>query len=69
MAPRPRPRCPRRSPGAAAYDEPVLKVTGAYIPQPQPQPQPQPPPPTSDMAAGYLTVTNTGRQPDRLRSG
>ncbi|WP_175430204.1 hypothetical protein [Streptomyces hawaiiensis] len=47
----------------------MLKVTGAYIPQPQPQPQPQPPPPTSDMAAGYLTVTNTGRQPDRLRSG
>jgi copper(I)-binding protein len=44
------------SPGAAAYDEPVLKVTGAYIPQP----------PTSDMAAGYFTVTNTGRQPDRL---
>lgn len=47
---------PASSAGTAAYDEPVLKVTGAYIPQP----------PTSDMAAGYFTITNTGRQPDRL---
>jgi copper(I)-binding protein len=31
-------------------------VTGAYIPQPV----------TADMAAGYFTVTNTGRQPDEL---
>jgi copper(I)-binding protein len=44
------------SAGAAAYDEPVLNVTGAYIPQP----------PTADMAAGYLTITNTGRQPGQL---
>ncbi|WP_406175870.1 copper chaperone PCu(A)C [Streptomyces sp. NBC_00996] len=44
------------SAGAAVYDEPVLKVTGAFIRQP----------PTADMAAGYLTITNTGRQPDKL---
>lgn len=44
------------SAAAPAYDTPVLKVTGAYIRQP----------PTPDMAAGYLTVTNTGRQPDKL---
>jgi copper(I)-binding protein len=41
---------------APAYDTPVLKVTGAYIRQPV----------TADMAAGYFTITNTGRQPDRL---
>ncbi|MEU3090358.1 copper chaperone PCu(A)C [Streptomyces massasporeus] len=40
----------------AVHDEPVLKVTGAYIRQP----------PTADMAAGYLTVTDTGRQPAEL---
>ncbi|MCX5423628.1 copper chaperone PCu(A)C [Streptomyces sp. NBC_00078] len=39
-----------------AYDTPVLQVTGAYIRQPV----------TDDMAAGYFTVTNTGRQPDKL---
>ncbi|MEU9207741.1 copper chaperone PCu(A)C [Streptomyces sp. NPDC048415] len=44
------------SAAAPAYDTPVLKVTGAYVRQP----------PTADMAAGYFTVTNTGRQPDRL---
>ncbi|MFJ9536954.1 copper chaperone PCu(A)C [Streptomyces sp. NPDC101225] len=44
------------STGAVAYDEPVLKVSGAYVRQPV----------TADMAAGYLTVTNTGRQPDKL---
>lgn len=42
--------------GGAAYDEPVLKVTGAYVRQP----------PTADMAAAYLVVTNTGRLPGRL---
>ncbi|MFF7980132.1 copper chaperone PCu(A)C [Streptomyces sp. NPDC007901] len=42
--------------GAVTYDEPVLTVSGAYIRQP----------PTADMAAGYFTVTNTGRQPDKL---
>ncbi|ARP73407.1 copper chaperone PCu(A)C [Streptomyces pluripotens] len=42
--------------GSVAYDEPVLKVTGAYIRQPV----------TADMAAGYFTLTNTGRQPDKL---
>ncbi|WP_405523649.1 copper chaperone PCu(A)C [Streptomyces canus] len=44
------------STGAVAYDEPVLKVSGAFVRQPV----------TADMAAGYLTVTNTGRQPDKL---
>ncbi|WP_019062974.1 copper chaperone PCu(A)C [Streptomyces prunicolor] len=44
------------SAAAPAYDTPVLKVTGAYIRQPV----------TDDMAAGYFTVTNTGRQPDTL---
>ncbi|MFF7984075.1 copper chaperone PCu(A)C [Streptomyces sp. NPDC007901] len=48
--------CSSSSAAAPAYDTPVLKVTGAYVRQP----------PTSDMAAGYFTVTNTGRQPDRL---
>jgi copper(I)-binding protein len=38
------------------YDEPVLKVTGAYIPQPS----------TAGMAAGYFTVTNSGLQPGTL---
>ncbi|MCH0562274.1 copper chaperone PCu(A)C [Streptomyces sp. MUM 136J] len=42
--------------GPVAYDEPVLKVTGAYIRQPV----------TADMAAGYLTITNSGRMPDKL---
>ncbi len=45
-----------RAAGSAAYDEPVLKVSGAYIPQPV----------SADMAAGYFTVTNTGRQSDKL---
>ncbi|MEU6285490.1 copper chaperone PCu(A)C [Streptomyces sp. NPDC047028] len=42
--------------GAVAYDEPVLKVTDAYVRQP----------PTAGMAAAYLTVTNTGRLQGRL---
>jgi copper(I)-binding protein len=37
---------------------PQLKVTGAYIPQPV----------LSDMAAGYLTVTNTGGTDAKLTS-
>ncbi|OIK25999.1 copper chaperone PCu(A)C [Streptomyces malaysiense] len=44
------------SAGSATYDEPVLKVTGAYVRQPV----------TDDMAAGYFTITNSGRQPDKL---
>ncbi|MFR0355877.1 copper chaperone PCu(A)C [Streptomyces sediminimaris] len=48
--------CSSSSGAAPAYDTPVLKVTGAYIRQP----------PTPDMAAGYLTITDTGRQPDKL---
>jgi periplasmic copper chaperone A len=35
---------------------PHLRVSGAYVPQP----------PLADMAAGYLTVTNSGRAADRL---
>ncbi|MDT3398549.1 copper chaperone PCu(A)C [Streptomyces sp. B1866] len=35
---------------------PELSVSGAYIPQP----------PMADMAAGYLTVRNTGRAADTL---
>jgi periplasmic copper chaperone A len=35
---------------AAAHTGPELKVSGAYVPQPA----------LADMAAGYLTVTNTG---------
>ncbi|MFR9796392.1 copper chaperone PCu(A)C [Streptomyces sp. MS06] len=42
--------------GSVAYDEPVLQVTGAYIRQPV----------TTEMAAGYLTITNSGRLPDKL---
>jgi copper(I)-binding protein len=42
--------------GAVAYDEPVLKVTGAYVRQPS----------KDDTASAYLTVTNTGRLPGRL---
>jgi copper(I)-binding protein len=38
------------------YDEPVLNVTGAYIPQPS----------TTGMAAAYFTLTNTGRLPGTL---
>lgn len=48
--------CSSSSAATPAYDTPVLKVTGAYIRQPV----------TDDMAAGYFTVTNTGRQPDKL---
>nr|WP_228447623.1 copper chaperone PCu(A)C [Streptomyces paludis] len=36
---------------------PSLKVSGAYMPKP-----------VSDMAAGFLTVTNSGRSADRLTS-
>ena len=36
--------------------KPVLKVSGAYLPQP----------PMADMAAGYFTVTNTGKAADEL---
>lgn len=36
--------------------KPVLKVSGAYVPQP----------PMADMAAGYFTVTNTGKAADAL---
>ncbi len=43
---------------ASAPAGPVLKVTGAYVPQP----------PLADMAAGYFTITNTGRAPDKLTS-
>ncbi|WP_433235946.1 copper chaperone PCu(A)C [Actinomadura nitritigenes] len=39
-------------------DRPDLAVTGAYVPEP----------PMADMAAGYLTVANTGRAADRLTS-
>jgi periplasmic copper chaperone A len=35
---------------------PKLTVDGAYVPQP----------PLADMAAGYLTITNSGSEPDRL---
>ena len=38
--------------------EPDLKVSGAYIPQPL----------MEDMAGGFLTVSNTGNQADRLTS-
>jgi copper(I)-binding protein len=36
--------------------KPVLKVSGAYLPQP----------PMADMAAGYFTITNTGKAADEL---
>jgi copper(I)-binding protein len=37
-------------------DEPKLTVTGAYMPQP----------PMADMAAGYLTIVNSGGAADTL---
>jgi periplasmic copper chaperone A len=36
--------------------KPALKVSGAYLPQP----------PMADMAAGYFTITNTGKAADEL---
>lgn len=44
------------SAGSPAGGRPVLSVSGAYVPRP----------PLTDMAAGYLTVRNTGRVADRL---
>ncbi|MFC8074511.1 copper chaperone PCu(A)C [Streptomyces sp. NPDC057307] len=41
----------------ASEDKPQLKVTGAFMPQP-----------VSDMASGFLTVTNSGGAADRLTS-
>ncbi|MFD3524396.1 copper chaperone PCu(A)C [Streptomyces sp. NPDC058653] len=41
----------------ASEDEPQLKVTGAFMPQP-----------VSDMASGFLTVTNSGGAADKLTS-
>ncbi|MGW8669917.1 copper chaperone PCu(A)C [Streptomyces niveus] len=41
----------------AAEDTPQLKVTGAFMPQP-----------VSDMASGFLTVTNSGGAADKLTS-
>ncbi|WP_309052603.1 copper chaperone PCu(A)C [Streptomyces sp.] len=38
-------------------DEPRLKVSGAFIPQP-----------VSDMAGGFLTITNSGGAADKLTS-
>lgn len=44
--------------GDSGSAEPELKVSGAYIPQPL----------MEDMAGGFLTVTNSGDQADRLVS-
>jgi len=44
--------------GGHAQGTPQLHVSDAYVPQP----------PLADMAAGYLTVRNTGRGADRLTS-
>ncbi|MFF5567815.1 copper chaperone PCu(A)C [Streptomyces sp. NPDC012623] len=41
----------------ASGGSPRLKISGGYMPQP-----------VSDMAAGFLTVTNSGRSADRLTS-
>ncbi|WP_443073636.1 copper chaperone PCu(A)C [Streptomyces sp. NBC_01429] len=41
----------------ASGGTPRLKVSGGYMPKP-----------VSDMAAGFLTVTNSGRSADRLTS-
>lgn len=41
----------------ASEDRPRLKVTGAFMPQP-----------VSDMASGFLTVTNSGGAADKLTS-
>ncbi|MEV8329649.1 copper chaperone PCu(A)C [Streptomyces niveus] len=41
----------------ATEDTPQLKVTGAFMPQP-----------VSDMASGFLTVTNSGGAADKLTS-
>lgn len=46
------------SPRGARQSRPQLAVTGAYVPEP----------PMADMAAGYFTVVDTGRAPDRLTS-
>ncbi|MDL4772958.1 MULTISPECIES: copper chaperone PCu(A)C [Thermomonosporaceae] len=44
--------------GTSADDRPRLAVSGAYVPEP----------PLADMAAGYLTVANTGKAADELVS-
>ena len=41
---------------SASATRPVLRVTGAYVPQP----------PMGDMAAGYFTITNSGGTADEL---
>ncbi|MFC8829409.1 copper chaperone PCu(A)C [Streptomyces sp. NPDC057137] len=41
----------------ASEDKPQLKVSGAFMPQP-----------VSDMASGFLTVTNSGGAADKLTS-
>jgi copper(I)-binding protein len=46
------------SPGGAAQGRPQLAVSGAYVPEP----------PMADMAAGYLTIANTGTRTDQLTS-
>ncbi|SPT51391.1 copper chaperone PCu(A)C [Actinomadura madurae] len=50
------------SSGASSPDEaegrPRLSVSGAYVPEP----------PLADLAAGYLTIANTGTKADRLTS-
>ncbi|MGW7514737.1 copper chaperone PCu(A)C [Streptomyces sp. NPDC054796] len=44
--------------GCAAEAKPELKVSGAYMPQPV----------TDTMAGGFLTVTNSGDEADKLTS-
>ncbi|URM96534.1 copper chaperone PCu(A)C [Actinomadura madurae] len=46
------------SPDEAAQGRPRLSVSGAYVPEP----------PLADLAAGYLTIANTGTKADRLTS-
>ncbi len=43
--------------GCSSDSEPELKVSGAFMPQP-----------VTDMAAGFLTVHNSGGRADRLTS-
>ncbi|MEE1754294.1 copper chaperone PCu(A)C [Streptomyces sp. SP18CS02] len=43
--------------GCSSGSEPELKVSGAFMPQP-----------ATDMAAGFLTIENTGDSADRLTS-
>ncbi|MCX3059032.1 copper chaperone PCu(A)C [Streptomyces beihaiensis] len=45
--------------GKATYDEPVLKVTGAYVVQPSKG--------TADSASAYAVISNAGRQPSSLK--